>query len=417
MEKNKKGFTLSEVLVCIVIIGVIMAFSVNTIRIVKASYTALTYFTFKNLQSIVGTLYSGDTIYTDATLEVRGTDDLGSNKYTVTNVKLGKESLYDAKNKRIPSAVGHCKDFNSGNIITVLKNDYEYENSIGKNAQNSSYDCQYRLTSAIDDNRNGNIVFCQAFAALTNSVGTPKCGEGDMIDVNFVSDNPAFASFDTTKPNIITTNGQRYYISKWKKDSRVSDLYGFRLVAVDLNGKSRPNKIDTLTNSKKSNPPDIVEFLVLDNGEVFPMGLAADNLKLNDDRRVQYITSTVKGYYFAGDEESVASRKARDANALVKSIPDECKLKMRDLKTNEEIGGEQCNFARIQVNNPNDSESKGFFTYREAYCYTHKGEALEYKNYCNGVTSGDLCPPTANSQGFDVCRIENIKPMFRYNFR
>ena len=38
MNKFKKGFTLSEVLVCIVIIGVIMAMSVQTIKIVKTSY-------------------------------------------------------------------------------------------------------------------------------------------------------------------------------------------------------------------------------------------------------------------------------------------------------------------------------------------------------------------------------------------
>ncbi len=58
--KNKKiAFTLSELLVCMTIIGVIMALSANTIKIVKASYTSLSYFAFKNLQDAVGTLYSG----------------------------------------------------------------------------------------------------------------------------------------------------------------------------------------------------------------------------------------------------------------------------------------------------------------------------------------------------------------------
>ena len=39
MKNNKKGFTLGEVLVCVAIIGVIMAISVQSIKIVKSSYT------------------------------------------------------------------------------------------------------------------------------------------------------------------------------------------------------------------------------------------------------------------------------------------------------------------------------------------------------------------------------------------
>ena len=42
--KNKKfGFTLGEVLICIMIVGIIMAVATRTIKMIKASYTALTY--------------------------------------------------------------------------------------------------------------------------------------------------------------------------------------------------------------------------------------------------------------------------------------------------------------------------------------------------------------------------------------
>ena len=43
---------------------------------------------------------------------------------------------------------------------------------------------------------------------------------------------------------------------------------------MDLNGKGGPNK----TYDGSGVPSDIVSFLVLDNGDVYPLGLAADNL-------------------------------------------------------------------------------------------------------------------------------------------
>ena len=60
MSADKKGFTLGEVLVCIVIIGVIMALSMQTIKMVRTSYTSLAYFAFNTVQDMVGTIYAGD---------------------------------------------------------------------------------------------------------------------------------------------------------------------------------------------------------------------------------------------------------------------------------------------------------------------------------------------------------------------
>ena len=62
MKINKKGFTLGEVLVCIMIIGIIMALSMQSIKMVKSSYTSLTYFALKNVQDLVGEIYSGETL-------------------------------------------------------------------------------------------------------------------------------------------------------------------------------------------------------------------------------------------------------------------------------------------------------------------------------------------------------------------
>ena len=49
MKKNKSGFTLTEVLMVIVIVGFILAMTVHTFNSLRASYTSLSYFTYKNV--------------------------------------------------------------------------------------------------------------------------------------------------------------------------------------------------------------------------------------------------------------------------------------------------------------------------------------------------------------------------------
>ena len=46
-----------------------------------------------------------------------------------------------------------------------------------------------------------------------------------------------------------------------------------------------------------------------------------------------------------------------------------------------------------------------------------QNKASENKIYCSGISGSQYCPPSNNSNKFDSCRVENIKPMFRYNFK
>ena len=57
MKKNKSGFTLTEVLMVIVIVGFILAMTVHTFNSLRASYTSLSYFTYKNVGLMVRTLF------------------------------------------------------------------------------------------------------------------------------------------------------------------------------------------------------------------------------------------------------------------------------------------------------------------------------------------------------------------------
>ncbi len=350
--KNKKfGFTLSEVLVSIVIIGVIMAISVNSIKIVKASYTSLAYFAFNNVQNMVGVLNSGDSPY-------------------------GK--LKDTDDTELPSMIAQCRN-SRGQIIQILKSDSEYEGYGIKN-------CSSR---ASDSGEQKNL-FCKSLVSISNTAGKTNCENLASVEMN--GTEPVISNLDYDNPNFITTNGQRFYISEWTMNPNVSNDYGFRLIAVDLNATSRPNKMD---HDGTGTPPDIVTFMVLDNGEVLPLGVAADNINLPSGRVIMYLNSKVKGYYYTYKEDRT------------ENVAPEC---------TKVIGGvaqRTCNYAIVPLQN---DQGTSFFSYREAYCKATGDSSIAYENYCRDIQPSDLCPPSNSEHVFDLCRTTNVKPMFRYNF-
>ena len=72
----------------------------------------------------------------------------------------------------------------------------------------------------------------------------------------------------------------------WSKrtfNSSISNDFGFRLLAVDVNGTSKPNVIDP---DDDKMPPDVLTFMIMDNGEMYPLGVAADNLKVAGNKHI-----------------------------------------------------------------------------------------------------------------------------------
>ena len=373
MKRNKLGFTLGEILVAITVIGVIMALSVNSIKIVKASYTSLAYFAHKNVVNMVGMLNSGNS---------------------------PNDSLKDNDGNTLPSMIAQCKKQN-GKIIQVLKSDKEYYNDFG-----IPY-CSERVNSTQEVTN----LFCKSMVSLVNTAGKTRCNtlfqtniSTNDIDNSSETDNstnnssmssfeePYIKNLDYDKPTFIATNGQRYYLSEWTYNSNISETYGFRLIAIDLNGTSRPNSTerDSLTP-----PPDIVTFMIMDNGEVYPLGVAATNIKLNNGRVVQYLNSKVKGYYYT-----------YDANRTTNIAP-ECTKVIKGVKK------QTCNYAIVYLQN---DEGTSFFNYREAFCKSRGGKSIGYADYCTGILPSEYCPPSTNDKVFDLCTTTNVKPMFRYNF-
>ncbi len=366
MKLNKSGFTLGEVLICVAIIGIIMALSVRALKIVRSSYTALTYYAFNTVRDAVGELYSGDKL-----------DD----------------ALLDNDGKKLESAIMACQGTN-GIMRIILKPD---------GAPNKYISCN-DLFSKKEQGTKKNI-FCKSIVSMANTVGKTDCENLKDSTINSDTKEPYIQNFG--EPNFITTNGMRYYISKWDYNTQVSKDYGYRLVSIDLNGSSRPNMSERQTNNQI---PDIVTFLVLDNGEVLPIGIAADNTKSKGNgKTITYINSKVKGYYYGN---------AKDRK---EGVPEDCHVKTKD-------GTMQiCNYAVSYLQNPQGKELKNgikmsFFSYRQAYCSVTNEPVLT--NYCNGIEKLDICPPSdlpitndKSKQPADLCLIENIKPMFRYNLK
>lgn len=345
MKRYKSGFTLSEILVCMVVIGMIMALSVQTLKIVRASYTSLTYFAFKNLQIMVRELYAGQTA-----------------KVTTSAVTLCTRS--------------------DGKKVYVLKPDQMPEDTSG-NVQCSNLPANVSGTNEV----------CNTLVKMSNTSGRTGCNGLFTAEISDATDEPYISDFNYLNPTFITTNGQRFYLTKRNFDESISSDFGYRLIAIDLNGKSRPNSIEVSVNKL---PPDVVTFMIMDNGELYPLGVAGDNFQISSERSIQYINARAKGYYYSDNPD------------ITTGIPEDCYV-------NKKSGRQQvCNYRIVPIKS---IDGKSLYSYREAFCNAlGENKSIAYSDYCYGITRNPLCPPSSEAQKFDACEIETIKPMFRYNF-
>ncbi len=374
MKKNKNGFTMAEILIVLMIVGIIMALSIQSIRILTASYTSLAYFEFNTMKQIAGEMIAGK-------MAIPLKDD--NNK----EIKLSK--LIETKNS----------------------------NGTGR-----------RLSTIITPEDS---VFCKGMTLIMNTAGKKDC-DALYTATDSSTIEPYINITTNSKPNFSTTNGRMYYVSKRiTPPNGVSSTYGYRLVAVDLNGKSKPN---TSVNSTRR-PPDIITFLILDNGEIYPLGAAADNISFADGRVMQYLNSRVKGYYYnsylveKNEDTGKLTVKKSDEFREKGSIPEDCKINKvtgTDEKTGASIveNKQVCDYAVVYVPNINsqikNKENKtgtfAIYSYREAFCTALGSEDASYKKYCkDDFKRNELCPPSSSSQKFDLCTVENVKPIFRYD--
>ncbi len=187
---NKKGFSLAEILIMLVVLGIIAAIIISNNKNNTYGYNQLYSFVFNNIQKITGQLLS--------------------------------------------------------------------ESASSKLDENDSEFCT-KIVEMV--NISGNEINCHALTPA-EIIANPLAQDDFYISVK---ETPFLGLTDTVidKPNFSLSNGQRFYLSR-----RIPDLpFGYRIMSVDINGTARPNEINR----------DIVAFLVYDNGEVLPLGKAADD--------------------------------------------------------------------------------------------------------------------------------------------
>ncbi len=420
MKRNKLNFTMTELLVCFTIVGIIMAMSVQAIKAATSSYTALTYHAFNNMKILVRSMWevSADSPLVDEEGNNRNGDDM-----KITCLKR------------------------NGNPTTILKPDFEGEITC-EHPEDSTAGCTYpgrggegvRQKNGIPYcNPNnvdktwpvdpvGNFNFCDRFAAMANTAGDIDCDNLHNIgytsnsidgydDVPYILGKGRSEIFDPDSPNFTTTNGQRYYISKrYEEASDVSEDFGFRLIAVDLNGTRRPNILspregETDTANRDSQKlPDIVTFMIMDNGVIFPLGVAGNNKRVGDGF-VNYLNTRVRGYNYSDFGED--AEKALDAKCLFEDGQGDCRYLLNYIENSQAgnlVGG---------------TGTVG--SYRYKFCQSGTSDRSLYPNYCpDGFDTADGCPGNNNGcvrdddgnlpEGcYDECYADPIKPLFRFN--
>ena len=390
MNKKRIGFTLAEVLIALVIMGFIATIGFQVMQIQKTAYTSLAYYAFKDLKSV--------------TSEIMLTEMQGKvpEKQQMTSFFSRSDGGED-----------------SGLHERLFKNDTNLsENDAPANS------------------------FCLYMAEMMNTQGTIDCSKTNNFTYYQAMDKTKGLNITTTTtPNFTTTNGMRYYIGKWQKldddyeeyndaddvKKNNSTAYGYRIIAVDLNGAALPN---TTKQTGNSLPVDIISFAIVDNGEVLPLGVAANNTSVGN-KNYRYLSSKVYGFLY------------RDVgDSYEKNLPYFCKNTGKENVT-------RCNYSKEIIGNKyqatdkdgNSTEkNRAIFTFRQAYCNTLQfpAEEIILPNYCTttiienrstrcpcGNTQDEdgndiepTCPePAAGTILYDICKQEVIKPMFRFNFK
>lgn len=244
--------------------------------------------------------------------------------------------------------------------------------------------------------------FCKNFFDAMNTVGTPNCSSFLNVSKQ-TAGNPLtykLASINVDSPNAYTTNGHRYYLSSHQaQDDNVSTEYGYRVIGIDMTGKKKPNLADPYPNAPGNRPADLIYFILLDDGRVFPIGIAATSR--------DYINARMDAYFY---DETPADAHAHLATGC--SNAGTYTEYQNNQRQNATSGGGTgvCGFGIASPLNPVDNTST--YDYRKAYCFKN-GDDTDFKGYgCTaaGYSKYTYCPPGGVAS---ECQIKLIKPLYR----
>ncbi len=399
MKRFKPAFTMIELMVCFVVIGLIMTVAVKAIKSATGSYTTLTYFAMKNMKTIVRSMWE---INSEAPL----TENNG-------HTHDSSEDFIVSKCYYVPMSKVSSPTISEGEwSLGIIKPDYDGstvpEASLQPGTNIPLCANSFHVT---DESESGSFNFCKRVAAMANTAGGVNCNT--LRNVGYRDSVPYITDLNPDSPNFTATNGQRYYFSRRAVNSDISP-FGFRLIAIDLNGRRGPNLLSPSSEENDGNNanmlPDIVTFMLLDNGVIFPLGVAADN-KYIDGKYVNYLNSRVKAYSYSTSpnihdepDNSVPLNTlcltSSGANLQEdRAVQKNCQYVVKALANNGGVGNAQ----RGTVS-----------SYKTMFCLSAQQEREFYPDYCDGINVISVCPGGSSAQ-YDECYADPIKPMFRFN--
>ena len=390
--KKFSGFTLAEVMISLTIIAVIMVFYVPVHRIIANQYTTLAYAAYENLSLVSKELLSGVANFNTTEVEI-ATAEGTQTVQKVLNMEA-KDHSVTVENEKKPA------------VALVNR--------------------QYVLNP-------DTVAFCNNFAEVMNISRSPNCPSSESGYSGVSGSSPLsfkLTDVDWDNPNFIGTNGQKYFISAHQdQDDNVSKSYGYRVIAIDLNGKKGPNHLDQYP-TIPSRPDDIVYFIMTDNGAVYPIGVAATNRNYINTRTIAYYYSIVNV------PSELKEKKAKGCKNLtakdgINDFKDffftdsyiDNKFKIHD-SDSDEVKQEKthildlgCNFWKDNLlsGDPNHSDETTY-SYQMGFCLKN-GQTADFQGYnCTGnFAQNSVCNMT-NSNRADECTVELIKPVYKIKF-
>ncbi|MGN0014479.1 MAG: type II secretion system protein [Candidatus Gastranaerophilaceae bacterium] len=279
---KRSAFTLREVLLVILIVGIISVLSLQTLQAQKTKFAFSCYHFYRDLKI----------------------------------------------------AVGHMAAATYGGSL----NSFSCESALDKDEDGTAYKaCVAAGISAVGGGGNADILdyrlgnnFCIGLSQYLGTASTIACSAGNLNNATLTNIYGNIGS--GMAPSFKLMNKYLVYVSDRVAGSSTHGTY--RIISVDFNGSSNPNKTGV----------DIISFAIFDNGEVLPLGIAADS-----------------NNYFS------AVIKVRNILPMPASKKDDVLRALRHP-------------AAIIF-----SSDKKPLTFRQAYCDVY-GSSDNYADFCNGIS-------------------------------
>lgn len=215
---KRSAFTLREILFVILIIGIIVVLTLQTVKAQKAKFAFSCYHFYRDLKI----------------------------------------------------AVGHMSSATYGGSL----NSFSCEPALDKDEDGTAYKaCVTAGQSSVGGGGNADIIdyrtgsgFCVGLSQYLGTASTIACNTGDLNNATLTNIYGNIGS--STLPNFKLINKYLIYLSDRVVGGGSGSTHStYRILSVDMNGSSRPNKPGE----------DIISFAIFDNGEVLPLGIAADS--------------------------------------------------------------------------------------------------------------------------------------------